>query len=445
MKIRYTNDLGDGTSGFVDATSGVPVVSVSGEPVNIATANDVPIQITSAGTTAGDAFGRLRISNPVTLFDSSHRYTDNELWSTALAVSGTATFNANQGLMDLEVATTSGSEVIRESTVVTSYQPGKSLLVLTTFSMNDAKTNLRQRVGYYGAANGIFLELENAVLSFVKRSSVTGSVVDTKVTQANWNVDKLDGTGPSGVTLDITKAQILFVDIEWLGVGTVRTGFVIDGKMILCHSFHHANTVEATYITTASLPLRYEIKSTNTAASTSVLKQICSTVISEGGYELRGQQRSLGLGVTAPRDLAASGTEYPIVGIRLKSTRLDAVVIPTAVSLIGVGNNAIFKWKLQQGGTVSGGSWTSVASGSPVEYNLSGTSSSGGTTLAAGYISTDNQGASVPVVIDKSNLFRYQLRRNGTTSSPEEFTVIVETNANGNDIYAEVGWEEVSR
>jgi hypothetical protein len=444
MQLRYINDLGNGHSGYVDYGSGIAVTTVSGQPLEVTTDRNNVVAV-KAGGTGSDAFGRLRVSDPFTLFDSSHRYQDNELWSTALAVSGTSTFNADQGLIDLEVTTASGSEVVRESKVVTSYQPGKSLLVMSTFTMNAVKTNLRQRVGYYGAANGIFLELENNVLSFVKRSSITGSVVETKVTQANWNVDKLDGTGPSGITLDITKAQILFTDIEWLGVGTVRLGFVIDGQFIHCHSFHHANTVEATYITTASLPLRYEIKNTDTTASASVLKQICSTVISEGGYELRGQQRSIGMGATTPRDLTASGVEYPVVGIRLKSTRLDAVVIPVAVSLIGIGNNAIFKWQLQQGGTISGGTWTSAASGSPVEYNLSGVSSSGGIPLAVGYTSADRIGAAIPLALDKSNLFKYQLRRNGTTSAPEEFTLIVETNANGNDVYSAMSWEEVAR
>lgn len=421
----------------------IKVETISGKPLETTAASSSITPIQPAGV-VGDAFGRLRVSNPFTLFDSSHRYQDNELWSTALAVSGTAVFNADQGLVDLGVTTASGSEVVRETTVVTSYQPGKSLLVMTTFSMEDAKTNLRQRVGYYGAANGIFLELENAVLSFVKRSSITGSVVETKVAQANWNVDKLDGTGPSGITLDITKAQILFTDIEWLGVGTVRIGFVIDGKLIHCHSFHHANTVEATYITTASLPLRYEIKNTDTTASASTLKQICSTVISEGGYELAGQQRSIGLGATAPRELTTSGVNYPVIGLKLKAARLDAVVIPTAVNLIGQGNSAIFRWQLNQGGIISGGTWTSAASGSSVEYNISGTSISGGTPVAAGYIAADNQGTALPIVLGKGDLFKYQLRRNGSTSVPEEFTLVVQAKNSGDDVYAAMDWEEVS-
>lgn len=423
----------------------VKVETISGHPLEVTTSSgSAPVQMTTAGTTAGDAFGRLRASTPFTLFDSSHRYQDNELWSTATSVSGTATFNSNEGLMDLAVTTASGSEVVRETSLVSSYQPGKSLLIMTTFSMADTKTNLRQRVGYYGAANGIFLELENNALGFVERSSITGSPLDTKVLQSNWNVDKLDGTGKSGITLDITKAQILFIDIEWLGVGTVRAGFVIDGVLIHCHSFQHANIVDATYITTASLPLRYEIKNTNTTASVSTLKQICSTVISEGGYDLLGQQRAIGTSAIAPRTLTTSGVNYPILSIRLRTSRIDAVVVPSAISLLGQGNNAVFRWQLQQGGTISGGTWTDANAGSSsVEYNASGLSSSGGIPLAMGFIGADAQG-STPLNILKSEMLKFQLRRNGLTNTPEEFTLLVQGKTSGDTVYASLDWEEIS-
>ena len=215
-----------------------------------------PYPSNAPATGASDAFGRLRTSSPLTLFDSSHRYRDNGLWATSTATGGTSTFDASAGLVNLAVTTTSGSEVIRETTKCFSYQPGKSLLVMSTFTLNPAKTGLRQRIGYYGAANGMYLELDNTTLSFVERSSSTGSLVETRVLKANWNVDPMDGTGPSKLTLDITKSQILWMDIEWLGLGTVRMGFIINGKFIHCHSFHHANIITSTYITTASLPLR---------------------------------------------------------------------------------------------------------------------------------------------------------------------------------------------
>ena len=283
-----------------------------------------------------DAFGRLRTSTPFTLFDSSHRFDDNGLWSTSTATGGTATFNAAQGLMDLDVTTASGSQVLRETTKVFSYQPGKSLLVLSTFVMSPAKTNLRQRVGYYGTNNGYYLELNNTTVSFVERSFVTGAIVDTPVTQASWNVDPMNGSGPSGITLDLTKAQILFMDLEWLGVGTVRIGFVVDGNFYVCHRFNHANLIASTYITTASLPLRYEITNTGTTSGPSELKQICSTVLSEGGYQLTGLQQAIGIPVTTPRTLSGAGTFRPIVSIRLKTSpdRLDAIVICTAISVV---------------------------------------------------------------------------------------------------------------
>jgi hypothetical protein len=259
-----------------------------------------------------DAFGRLRVSNPLTLFDSSHRYRDNNLWNHLVVGTGsTVGFVTTQGLINIGIGTTAGCSVIRETTKVFAYQPGKSLLVLNTFVMNASKTNLRQRVGYFGADNGMYFEVDGDTSYFVERSLSLGTT--TRVAQEDWNVDKLDGTGLSGITLNPSKAEILWMDIEWLGVGTVRIGFVIDGKFIHCHSFHHANIIESTYITSGSLPLRYEIANTGITTSTSNLKQICSSVISEGGYNLNGIQQAVGIPITAPRTLTTAGTFYPIV------------------------------------------------------------------------------------------------------------------------------------
>lgn len=413
--------------------------------VKVQTCSGQPLETQSAGTSA-DAFGRQRIAQPLTLFDSSHRYQDNGLWATATGVSSTATFDANQGLVTLNVPTTSGAYVKRETKQVFSYQPGKSLLIMSTFVMEPAKTNLRQRVGYFNNDNGLYFQINGTTNSFVERSSVTGSVVETVVNQIDWNVDKLDGNGPSGITLDLTKAQILWMDIEWLGLGTVRVGFIIDGKFIQCHAFNHANTITSTYITTASLPLRYEIENLGTTASSSTLKQVCSTVISEGGYELRGKQNAVGTPISTPYDLTATGVKYPVASVRLKASpnRLDAIVIPTATSILGVGNNATFAWTLQQGSTTSGGTWTSAGADSAIEYNLSGVSSSGGSPLAKGYISSTTQ-SSVSLNILKEALFNFQLRRDGFTGTPEEFSLLVETKTAGDDVYAALDWEEISR
>jgi hypothetical protein len=393
-----------------------------------------------------DAFGRIRVASPLTLFDSSHRYRDNGLWATSTASGGAAVFSANEGLVNLNVDTTSGSQVLRETFKVMSYQPGKSLLVLNTFVMAPAQTNLRQRVGYFGTDNGIYVQLNNSTLSFVERSLVTGIVTESVVNQASWNVDPLDGNGPSGITLDITKAQILFMDIEWLGEGTVRVGFNIDGNFIVCHRFNHANLITSTYITTASLPLRYEITNTGVTASPSTLKQVCSTAISEGGYELRGAQQAIGTPILTPRTFAVAGTFYPIVGIRLKATTLDAVVILTAVSLLGLGNGKNYAWRVLNGTAITGGAWTPASADSSVEYNLTGTSTTGGRVLAQGYINSSNQG-SPSMDILKEALFAAQLERNTFTGAAFEIVIEMAIDAIGGTLgaYASVDWEEISR
>ena len=422
----------------------VQVINPDDQVLNVSLSSPAP----GNASAATDAFGRLRISQPLTLFDSSHRYADNGLWATETANGGTTSFSANEGLVNLTVNTTSGSKVYRETEKVFSYQPGKSLLILNTFVFNSAQENLRQRSGYFGDDNGLYFELDGSTLSFVERSIVTGSLTETRINQANWNVDKMDGTGPSGLTLDISKAQILWMDIEWLGLGTVRLGFIIDGTFIHCHSFHHANLITSTYITTASLPLRYEIENTGATLVSSTLKQVCSTIISEGGYELRGAQQAIGTPITTPYDLTTAGTYYPIVSIRLKTSpdRLDAIVILTALSILGFTNNAVYNWRVVANGTTTGGAWTSASANSVVEYNITGTSftQGSGRVLASGFTLGANQGAA-PVDILKEALFSFQLERNSFTATPYELTLIVAASSNGADVYASMDWEEISR
>ena len=422
--------------GTVTANQGTSpwIVSSTGGSTNIA----------SFPTTSIDAFGRLRVSEPFTMFDSSFRYGDNQLWSTATATGGTATYNAAQGLEDLNVTTTSGSSVQRQTTKVFAYQPGKSLLVMTTFVCAAPKANLDQKVGYYNTDNGYFLEQDGLTTYFVERSAVSGAVTNTRVAQSAWNVDPMDGTGPSGITLDISKAQILWMDLEWLGVGTVKMGFVINGSFYICHTWDHANLITSTYITTASLPLSCEITNTGTTASASTFKQICSTVISEGGYALTGLQQSVGTPVTTAKTLTVGGTFYPIVSIRLKTTRLDAIAVLTALAIQGTGNNNVFRWEVRAAGTTTAGAWTSAGANSSVEYNLTGTGYTGGRILAAGFTSSSNQGTP-SINILKEALFANQLERDPFTSTPYELTIVVAGATGGTSCYASMDWEEVSR
>jgi hypothetical protein len=452
--VSVTNQL---TSTSVRVLNPVSLNDLNGNNVTVtAPTSSLNVNVTNTITsvttpdpTQLDAFGRLRVSTPLTLFDSSHRYRDNNLWSSLTAVGGTYAFNQNQGLVDLTVNSLSGSSVIRETTKVFSYQPGKSLLILNTFVFAPSTTNLRQRTGYYGVDNGIYVQLDGDVVSFVERSLVNGSPsTESIIPISAWNVDKLDGTGPSGFTLDITRAQISWMDIEWLGVGTVRCGFVIDGKFVHCHSFHHANRIASTYITTASLPLRYEITNKAATGVTRTMKQICSSVISEGGYELRGLQQAVGTAITAPKTLTTAGTYYPVVSLRLKASpnRLDAIVILTALSMMPV-STGNFSWRVIANGTTGGGgAWQDAGVDSAVEYKLDGTSITGGRILAEGYLTANaTYGNSSIINILKEALFKFQLERNGLTNTPYEITLALTSSTGGETTHASVDWEEISR
>jgi hypothetical protein len=379
-----------------------------------------------------------------TELSENHRFSDNGLWVTSTGVNGSGVFNSGQGLVDLMVTTASGSFVKRETIRNFAYQPGKSLLNLNTFVMSPAQTNLRQRVGYFGTANGIYLQLNGSTLSFIKRTSVNGVTAEEfPINQSSWNGDTLDGTGASGLTLDITKAQIFWMDIEWLGVGSVRIGFVIDGKFIVCHTFHHANNIASTYITTASLPLRYEIENIGATTGASTLKQICSTVISEGGYEMRGSQQAIGTNIMADKDLNTAGVYYPLVSLRLKSDRLDSISILSAASVLPK-DNGNYAWRLLGNCTTTAGTWVSAGSNSSVEYNISGTAVSGGRVLAQGFLAATTQSVG-SINLPREDLFKFQLEKNSFIGSGYEISLALACDTATVNGFGSLDWEEVTR
>lgn len=377
---------------------------------------------------AGDAFGRMRTSQPVTLFDSQSRYQDSGNFDTSTSGSGSTSYSADASTTSLTITTTSGDEVIRESLRVFPYQPGKSLLVMNTFVFDAAKTNLRQRVGYFGAENGVYLEQDDDTIYMVMRSDVTGSVVNTRVAQSSWNGDTFDGNGASGITLDLTKSQILWQDFEWLGVGSVRCGFVIDGQLIVAHTFHNANVNDAVYMTTAILPIRYEITATGTVASGSTLKQICSTVISEGGY----QEKAIKQVARMTTDTSVGTSFEPLVTIRLASDRLDSVILPAGIPVLPSGTNPDnYEIAIIKNATLTGASYNTTDFAN-FDYDVTASALTGGTIVHVEYISGTNQSASgIGTTFDYN--FALQLGRTIAGTS-DTLTLAARVFAGNNDI-----------
>jgi hypothetical protein len=356
------------------------------------------------GGTTVDSFGRLRVTSPYTLFDSQSRFAADAQYSYVTATGGSTSYNTNKSSVDLAVTTASGSTALAQSFRVFPYQPGKGLLTLQTFNMAAAKTNLVQRVGYYSAYNGVYLEQGSNGVTFVVRTYTSGSVSNSRyVTQADWNGDKLNGTGPSGVTLDLTKTQILWFDFEWLGVGNVRCGFVVNGQFIVCHTFQNANIGTNVYMQTAILPLRFEITNTGTTASASTLQMICSSVQSEGGYEQTSQvfaARPTGNGVSIANNTGLTFT--PLVSIRINSSYYGAIVIPSSIQFHPTASGSTgYEIVLVRNATLTGATWAApTLSGGQVDVDVAATSmtATDNNIIQNSYAAQTAQGTSAAIV-----------------------------------------------
>jgi len=392
------------------------------------------------GSTAYDAFGRLRVSNPLTIFDSKNVMSKNDLFDEDLTGSGTVTYTANKSTVNLNVTTASGDKVIRQSKRVMSYQPGKSLLILNTFVMNTPEADLKQKVGTFDANNGIFFYADGTTLKIVRRTYVTGSAVDTEISQSSWNGDKLDGTGASGYTLNVDKATILFTDYEWLGMGAVRVGFVIDGKFIVAHTFLNANDLTTVYMQTANLPIRYEIETTGTISGAAVLQQVCSTAMIEGGYAPEGLRQSIGTASLGGVNLTTAGTYYNLATIRIKSGRPYAVIIPIDIAASAI-SNSDFQIELRLNATPSTAfSYTSYSDN--VEYDLTGTTTiTGGTVVGQAYLS--GKGANNLQFSREGFNFAYQLGQTIAGSS-DTLTLCAKGGSNGDDICGTLKWVDLT-
>lgn len=275
---------------------------------------------------------------------------------------------------------------VRQSHRYNAYVPGKSQFILMTFVMGAAKTNVVRRIGYFDPNDGLFLEQNGTVdVALVRRTSTSGIPVDNRIPQADWNLDQLDGTGPSKIILDLSKTQIFTTDFQWLGVGRIRYGFDIAGVRVYVHEILNANALDVVFMRTPTLPVRYEQANSGVPASPSSMHEICCSVVSEGGYSLPGYEFSQSRGVVN-RSIT---TLEPIFAIRLKNEFPAGRQNRRTVKFINSGvltetNDAHFYIKhiheavdLVHAGPEGGADWIEVGGGSAVEYSINITALTG--------------------------------------------------------------------
>lgn len=424
--------------------NGLEVLRKAAEPATQNNKYDLRIALSSGGP-FGDAFGRLRISQPVTLFDSQSQYNRQLLqFFEKTTGSGSLTHNPDESSVDLDVTTASGDEVIRQTKRYVRYQPGKSQLVLTTFAFGPSQTNTTKLVGYGDDENGIFLKNEGGSISITKRSKSSGSVVDTDIAQASWNEDNFDGNGPSGITLDAEKTLIFWTSIEWLGVGQVRAGFVIEGNFHTAHKFNHSNIETTTYMTTANLPVRYQITVDDTNASADSMKSICCTVISEGGFET---ERGFPFSTTHTTEVGVGNTGFdPVLAIRPRAlfnsitNRLE--LLRPKLQAYTTGNDAFLQ--IVYDPTITGGTWADVdTTYSAVETSIDMTSYTGGIVLDNFALGSSSGRSIDPLEIDILARLPFCLDIDG--NNPIAILIGAQSTAGaGSDVFASLSWLELT-
>lgn len=346
-----------------------------------------------ADSSSLDAFGRLRVSTPTTIFDSKQIADNQPLTFDDAQVSGAGTsslYNVGQASTTIATSNLTAGHRVRQTRRWFNYQPGKSQLIFETGVMGAATDGNTKRIGLFNDDDGIYWGQSSAGLFVGIRSSTSGAPVDNDVPQASWNVDRMDGSGPSRIAIDPTKTQILMIDFEWLGVGRVRIGFVVNGMAYVCHEFLHANVLSAVYMATPNLPIRYEILNDGTGPAAS-LTQICSTVITEGGRADTGI--TFGINRDTNSLTVANANMYSAIGIRLKTTHLGAAIRVLGFSLVCV-STAEYSWYLVLNPTLAGAAfaWSGLTNSS-IEYSFgtAGTTLTGGTILATGVGSDTSQ------------------------------------------------------
>jgi hypothetical protein len=413
---------------------------------------------TGSGSGGHDAFGRVRYSEPFTLADYSHQYgEESDMLIKTVGAASTLVYNTNKASVSLVVGTGATDQVIHQSRMYHHYMPGKSQFALMSFNFQDVRENTSKRVGYYSDRNGIFLQQEGAgTVSIVKRSFTTGIASDTVVNQVNWSLDPMDGTGISSISLDFTKTQLFATDFQWLGVGKIRCGIVVGGELIYFHEFNHSNIEENVYWSFPSLPVRCEVLNTGTAVGITSMQQICSTVLSEGGYKESGFEYAYGNGaVTVTGSNSAPNNIKCLMAIRCTNTyngypnRTNVRI--TDLELLS--SSATCKWTLYRlpgNANITGGTWSSLGPESAVEYNPSvGTAFTltGGYAKSTGWIAANNPSgkqSSGLIGLDPTSSRASYIAQNIDSNDSNIFAVIVEnltTNAD-TEVYCALQWRE---
>lgn len=386
-------------------TTSIGTVSLLNKESNTFIEGNVNLETRAIPTVIkSDAFDRLRVSEPNTLFESTSIFNKNITITEFISGSGSSILHPTDSYIEMTVADSGVGKVVRQSYEYIPYQPGKSRLMIFTgvLELSGGVGGAICRIGCFdssvektavaGPGNGLFFELNGTTMYVVERLNN----VDTKVEQSSWNLDTLDGTGPSGITISTWNNAFIFtISQEWLGVGIVRFGLMVNGAIIPVHIFNHSGigtptstAIQKPYTRMAKLPVRYEIQSTS--AINAEMRMICSTVISEGGFVPVGNLFAQG-STTAK---TASATVFtPIISLKLQAVEPQnrLTLLLRSLQLINTTSNRFVHYRLYKiydQASLTGPSWADVDlidSGAQIDFSATAVSTTNTKVIVSGY------------------------------------------------------------
>ena len=382
--------------------------------------------------------GRLEVSTAETVFFNTFQYgIETDVWDTATSTGGTAVFDDTLSAIQMGVTSSIGSESIRQTLNCQRYIPSRQSELTFAVRLQTPVVGIRRRLGLFDGSDGFYFEDNGGDYACVLINSDGGTPIIERVSRASWNGDKLDGTGPSGLTADPTALQIICMNYEWYGAGQVKFNFIIDGKKILVHTFSTANRSSLPWCKTPFLPIRLELKNVTGAAGNHYMWQGSNSLIMEGGTSKLGIGQNL-LSPVAGTTLTTANTFYPVLSIRLKSADLGGIVLPTSFQAATLDNTSIF-FKLLRNATLTGGTWVDMPdANSFVQYNQTATAITGGTNLFSGFIPPN--ASSSPIILDPNT--QYQLGRQSMGTVSDTLTIAIAATTSNKSGVASLNWIE---
>lgn len=346
-----------------------------------------------------DPFGRLKVVEKYSLWQFSHRYGDDVSRYFSTASVGTYAVNTDRAAMVITNTTTNTDRAIYRTKRYFEYHKGRAQSFMTTVNPRGQTTSVTKRWGMMDDDNGIFFQLDGTNgFELVVRSSTTGSVVETKVAQSSFNIDKANGSGPSAITLDFTKFNLFYIEFSWLGTNQVEFGFVSEGTQWPLHRFNFSNTLEYSYTQSANLPVGYEIENNAGLGAAPTMEVNCIDVSFEGLNDVYGQVIDIDTGAS---EITVGPTAEVVGAVRMQSTKNKGSLKPVEFDLISTSGNSTIYYQVQIG-TVLGGTPTWNPLTGSIAETLSGTTQNftNGIVIQSGYLRASSDSTVVIILSD---------------------------------------------